>query len=487
MKPFIYFLIILLLTSCGYRTLEGRVKPVYFSADSVVFADTLAPLQAVYYQSLRRLSNPCLEMVDLDDKHSVKAFIASPTFFKKDGVEFLIYPREHIFVTANASDGYAPMFSTVSKHKVRDSELFVLKTFQDMERRPKIPRVFDYNFDTILALEKALQGQITRAERSSRQLFDSLNNICQVSQKFKRLTKDYIHNRYDATIPGFYEMYRDTLLAHHVYQSKLNALLPEVNKLTKVSQFNLNVEQNTNALYVCLFPNSGIRNMVTEVGGFEACFDSVVANFKGPARDYLLSRIMYRGYSQGVKIPSGYQEKYRHYSMNNDYRKIVSRAARQMKRTQSDALVVPTELLKTDGETKLKLEDILAQYKGKYVLVDLWASWCVPCIEEMPALDALRKKYSEDKIAFLNISVDRHVPSWHKRLYQLHSDSLTNYLLLNQDNSALAKQIRLTSIPRFLLYDQEGKLIDADAPAPSDSLAEILDKLLFSTLEPTKR
>jgi thiol-disulfide isomerase/thioredoxin len=166
--------------------------------------------------------------------------------------------------------------------------------------------------------------------------------------------------------------------------------------------------------------------------------------------------------------------------MNKDYRKIIARAARQTRHSQSDTHVLPNELLMADGKTKVGLDDVLSLYKGKYVLLDLWASWCVPCVEEMPALQALRKKYPADKIAFLNVSVDRGVTQWRTRLHQLHSDSLTSYLLLNQDSASLVKQIGLTTIPRYLLYDTEGKIINADAPTPSDpGLIEILDKFLL--------
>src|SRR5438477_5412922 len=150
MKPFVNFLVLLLLTSCGYRTLEGTVKPVYFSTDAVVFTDTLARLQAVFYQNIMRLSSPCLEVVELHDADAAKAFISKPTFFRKDGIEFLIYPGEHIFISAKASDGYAPIFSTVSKNKTRDSELAVMKIFQELEKRPEIPRLFEYTFQIIL-------------------------------------------------------------------------------------------------------------------------------------------------------------------------------------------------------------------------------------------------------------------------------------------------------------------------------------------------
>jgi hypothetical protein len=341
-----------------------------------------------------------------------KTFISKPTFFQKDYMEFLVYPGESIFITANDSNEYIPTFSTASKNKVRDRELLVLKTFQELEKRPEVPRLFPYTLDTILDLEKTLKRDIAPVEQASQLLFDSLSAVYQVSQKFKTLTKDYIHNRYDGTILTLYSTYRDTLLAHHLYQSKVEALLPEVNGLTKTSQFNLNVESNTNGLYTCLFPDRGIRNMVVMVGGFQACFDSIATNFTGPARDYLLSRVMYRAYTQGSSIPPSYRKRYYRYSMNKGYRKIIARAARQTRHSQSDTHILPNDLLMADGKTKVRLDDVLSQYKGKYVLLDLWASWCVPCIEEVTALQALRKKYPVDKIAFLNVSVDRGVPQW---------------------------------------------------------------------------
>lgn len=480
MKSFIYIVSILLLTSCAYRNLEGKVKPVYFSADSIVFTDTLAEIQRVRYQNMLRLSYPCDEVVDLREREVEKAFISKPTFFRKDDKEFLVYPGESIFITANDSNNYEPTFSTTSKNKVRDRELLLLKTFQELEKRPEVPRLFPYTLDTILHLEKALKTEIAPAERASQFLFDSLSNVYQVSKKFKTLTKDYIHNRYDATLLILYATYRDTLLAYHLYESKVRALLPAVNGLTKSSQFNLNVENNTSGLYTWLFPDRGIRNMVAAVGGFQACFDSVVANFTGPARDYLLSRIMFRAYTQGHSIPPGYRKKYYHYSMNKDHRKIIARAARQARHSQGDTHILPNELLMADGKTRVALDDVLSQCKGKYVLLDLWASWCVPCSEEMPAFQALRKKYPADKIAFLNVSLDRGAPDWRTRLHQLHSDSLTSYLLLNQDSASLVKQIGLSTIPRFLLYDKEGRIINADAPPPGDpELAELLDKYLL--------
>lgn len=475
-----YVPLLLSLTSCAYRTLEGRVKPVYFSADKIVFTDTLFPTQAVTYQNMKRLGNPCLEMLDLHQGEEVKAFIAEPTIFRKENSTFLVYPREHIFITANAVSNYQPTFSTVSKNKVRDGELLVLQKFQELEKRLVVPVLTEYTYQTIEDAERVLQDGVALTEHNSQMLFDSLCGVYKVSQKFKKLSRGFVHNRYDLAVLDLYEVYRDTLRMHHAYEQKIGALLYHVNSLRSTTEFNLNVEGNTNSLYAALFPNNGIRNMVSRREGFQACFDSIITYFTGPARDYLLSRLMYQTLEQGYVIPSGYYRQFRNYSMNKKYRKIIDRSIKQTKHTQRNKPILPNELLLSDGQTKARLENVLAGHKGKYVLVDLWASWCAPCLNEMPALQALRNKYPADKILFLSISVDASVAAWLSRIRELQSDVLTSFLLLNKDSAALTRQVGLSTIPRYLLYDKEGTLIDSDAPTPSNpALEKLLNKMLF--------
>jgi len=459
-KHFLYCILSLgILTSCNsVKTLEGRARPVYFNADTSVFIDTFERIQHLSYRRLLGLS-PGLESVELYNGQTSKTFISKPTFFRIGIQEFLVFPGEHIFISGNY-DNYS--FYANDGNAGRDNEFLVLKLFQQNEKRKNLYQLPQYTFETVLDIEKQRRIEIIEAENQSQMLFDSLCRAYNVSKKFKRFTKGYIHGRYGLEALSVYQLYRDTLLAHDLYWSKIRALLPLVNGITKKSDFTLNIERYVNELYSCLFPNQGIWSMSNEK--VQKCFDSVENNFTGLARDYLLSRIIYTCYQKGIDIPAGYLKKYQKLLTTKEYQKLVLRVKKEHQKMIKKTL--PNELLLTDGKSKTTFETVLNQNRGKYVFVDLWASWCIPCIKEMPYLEDLEKKYS-DKITFLRISTDAGILAWRKQLYEM-SDGIANYLLLNANQTSLAKEINLTTIPRYLIFDKEGKLLNADSPWPSN-------------------
>lgn len=105
-----------------------------------------------------------------------------------------------------------------------------------------------------------------------------------------------------------------------------------------------------------------------------------------------------------------------------------------------------------------------AKYRGKYVYIDLWASWCVPCIKEIPHLKALERDLQNKDVVFLSISIDTNVEAWKKKVKAL---GLEGNLLINRDNS-LPKALNVSGIPFFIVYDNEGRLYKYNAPRPSD-------------------
>lgn len=105
-----------------------------------------------------------------------------------------------------------------------------------------------------------------------------------------------------------------------------------------------------------------------------------------------------------------------------------------------------------------------AKFRGKYVYVDMWASWCVPCIREIPHLKSLEKDLQNKDVVFVSISIDTNEEAWKKKVAAL---GLDGNQLINKDNK-LGEALNVSGIPFFIIYDKEGKLYKYNAPRPSD-------------------
>jgi len=118
----------------------------------------------------------------------------------------------------------------------------------------------------------------------------------------------------------------------------------------------------------------------------------------------------------------------------------------------------------------------LSDLKGKVVLVDMWATWCGPCRAEEPHWEQLNELYKDKAVAFVGVSVDQDKPKWEEYLkiknlkgIQLHAGS----------GNDLSTAYKINSIPRYILIDKAGNLINADSPRPSDAkLKELINQYL---------
>lgn len=118
----------------------------------------------------------------------------------------------------------------------------------------------------------------------------------------------------------------------------------------------------------------------------------------------------------------------------------------------------------------------LADLKGKYVYIDMWATWCGPCKKEIPHLKEVEEKYHGKNIEFVSISLDKNKEAWTKMVTE---KELGGVQLHFGDDQEFSKAYQITGIPRFILLDPKGNIVDADAPRPSSP--KLIE--LFSSLE----
>ena len=124
---------------------------------------------------------------------------------------------------------------------------------------------------------------------------------------------------------------------------------------------------------------------------------------------------------------------------------------------------------------KTSLEDL----KGKYVYIDVWATWCGPCKREIPFLKEVEKSYHGKNIEFVSTSIDR--AKDHEVWVNMVTDKDLSGVQLFADNDWKSKFVQdyaIEGIPRFILIDPEGNIVTADAPRPSNpKLVELLEEL----------
>ena len=215
---------------------------------------------------------------------------------------------------------------------------------------------------------------------------------------------------------------------------------------------------------------------------FVILYNFIKKNYKGINQSQLLMSILY----EQIKITSDYnldKDFYKPYlndfysSCNDiDYANFVKDITGI--ETASTISLDSIKISNTKGEVN-NLKSINVGLKSKFFYIDLWASWCIPCISEMPSSKKLQIDYQNEGISFIYLSIDKNIEFWQKASKRLKIIEKSNFRLPDHINRYIYTQLSIEEIPRYVLIDYHGNIIDYNAPRPSDpKIRKIFNKIL---------
>ena len=190
-------------------------------------------------------------------------------------------------------------------------------------------------------------------------------------------------------------------------------------------------------------------------------------------KDYFLFRhVMENLQFKGLEAAKPSIEKFQ---AENQSPKLVTKLEKELKKWDAilPGMAIPDFTFEDISGEMVQLSDL----KGTLVYIDIWATWCKPCIEEHPYWDQLKEEYKDKLVSFLTISIDENKEAWEKMVKSKNMEGL-QWIAEKAWRSDLNRHFMVNSIPRFILLDQEGKIIDPNAERPSGDIRKTLDQFL---------
>ena len=175
---------------------------------------------------------------------------------------------------------------------------------------------------------------------------------------------------------------------------------------------------------------------------------------------------LYLRVARRTKVYEKYKEmmeKYGKYFVIPEHKKYVTDLGETLSKIRSSAKA-PNFICPDQFGKSISLSDFI----GKVVLIDIWATWCGPCKEEIPSLIKLEEEMHGSNIVFISLSVDE-AKDKSKWLQMLKDMNLGGIQLFAGGWGKETKDYNVSSIPRFIVIDKQGNIVTVDGPRPSSS------------------
>lgn len=365
-------------------------------------------------------------------------------------------------------------------------------------------RVYDLNFD--LQKRKLIMGDATPAlyRYLYPYMYDSNRDRFHLISSFGKRDStliDTIRNEYLKEFLALDSLKGVGLMSELIYQYRRNTLVSKVYGmystgfkigflLTKMLADTASIEQNDS-----LLPYGYYRNMlsyrllryikqINPVKRDQGVSPNYCAEFDtishlrvlslNEKKFFLLTKIA------GIADEEGYDVLERYVKLYSDLTQDSS-TVRQLLHDKGIALDQCSDLLLSDIEgVQFNFDSVLNRNRGNVIYVDFWASWCAPCRASMPFAAKLRKEYGGRKVVFVYLAFNDNESQWLKAMASLtKSGNASYYLVRNSKTAKMVRDLRIQTIPRYLIYNRLGKLVEPKAPGPEGGAIRVkLDRLL---------
>ncbi|ESU23182.1 hypothetical protein FEDK69T_13340 [Flavobacterium enshiense DK69] len=344
-----------------------------------------------------------------------------------------------------------PRVSLLNKRTVLKYDLNFEDDFKSINR-PSEPFVFSMvnkrprTKEENLIYEKELSDYFVARDNKLDELLDSklislsIYTVHKARNRFLRINLNKANFAF-ASVPES-DLIHDNLLSVKTYKYFLENYIIEKYNVRKLNDFDYDAKQ-----------------------AFDASFSDSKLSYK--TKEYLLFSFLNAiANSKDKDAFSSYFEKFKVFEKGTELSQLI----KDSYLLDLDALKNETNqtVLLDENKRKTTLDNLIAKHKGKLVYVDFWASWCAPCRASFPYSHKLQKELNAKDVVFLYLSTDDNFEAWKKANAKENLAAGDSFYLLNTKASEFIQKLNLKSIPRYVLFDKEGKLVNANAFGPKE-------------------
>jgi len=410
----------------------------------------------------------------------VLLLLKAPTFISKHdyfGSIYYAYPACKLRVTQNEEGEI--LITDINGDKQKNNEInffqkLILQTgplegsFANIYLNPEQIK----NVDTVYKLE----NKIGLLKQNRLFFLDSISSRHLMSNNFKRVAAETIHYLAIQDSIELYFNFKNLLIQNNQYDGKVKNILKCINSIKIYPTYFF--DKICQSVFNLVLGKPYWRSMIWNEQEFYDNIDTIKKYFHNLAKDYMLLS-QYTNAAKKYTISNGYFSTLLTEVKDPAFRSILLREHQFNQRKW--AITINSgkkDIISLDGKTN-SLEEIFEKYKGKLILMDFWASWCAPCIENMPFSIELEKQYKNKGIVFIYVSLDKDEVKWQVSNFSEQLNGKNSFRFINFKESAFLKNFGIDEIPRYMLIDKTGKVVNDNAPSPAtDSLKILINSLL---------